>query len=196
MIFIGCDYNNKVQLFAFWAKKTEEQIAQKEKIMGKITIDQSHQIISTLLVNTDWEAIDFNGSCLQDKIIRSPKEAGAHFVDFLKNGGRVFHSEPVIISIDRNEPFNPVKFLGDGWGIWKGSADGIGIEGDAEEDSQSLRLDSIDLTKVYFETTLSEGESSVSGEDKLIRLKGKELIRIDANEEEWGQPPLFRKKNG
>ena len=69
--------------------------------MGKITIDQSHQVIATLVVNTDWEKIDFNNSGLQDFIIRNPKEAGRQFTAFLKNGGKFTFKESTKMIIDR-----------------------------------------------------------------------------------------------
>jgi len=57
--------------------------------MGKITVDQSQQVMATLAINTNWEEIDFEGSALQDLVIRNPKEAGLQFTAFLKNGGRI-----------------------------------------------------------------------------------------------------------
>lgn len=57
--------------------------------MGRITLDQSHQVLATLAVNADWASVDFDGSGLQDLIVRNPKEAGRQFTAFLKNGGRV-----------------------------------------------------------------------------------------------------------
>ncbi len=57
--------------------------------MGPITTDQSHQVMATLAVNTDWSEVDFEGSGLQDLVVRNPKEAGRQFTAFLKNGGRM-----------------------------------------------------------------------------------------------------------
>ena len=85
--------------------------------MGQITVDQSQQIVATLVTNTAWEEIDFEGARLQDLVIRNPKEAGRQFTAFLKNGGRIIVGEPRIILIDRSVPFDPVKFLGQGWTI-------------------------------------------------------------------------------
>jgi len=56
--------------------------------MRPITIDQSHQVMATLAINTNWSEIDFEESGLQDLIVRNPKEAGRQFTTFLKNGGR------------------------------------------------------------------------------------------------------------
>ncbi len=57
--------------------------------MGKITIDQSHQIMAALAVNADWGEIDFNALGLQDAIVRNPKGAGAAFTAWLKSGANI-----------------------------------------------------------------------------------------------------------
>lgn len=57
--------------------------------MGQITIDQSHQVMATLAVNTDWGEIDFEEAGLQDSIICNAKEAGRQFTAFLKSGARM-----------------------------------------------------------------------------------------------------------
>ncbi len=98
--------------------------------------------------------------------LQHPKEAGAQFTAFLKNGGRVIVGESKIITIDRTTPFD-LKFLGDGWTI-------------EEEDERSLALTEIDLTNVHLETMLKDGENVVGGEEKLKRLKEANNIRLDA----------------
>jgi len=57
--------------------------------MGRITVDQSHQVMATLAINTNWDEIDFEQARLQEFVIRNPKGAGEQFGAFLKNGGRV-----------------------------------------------------------------------------------------------------------
>ncbi len=57
--------------------------------MGKISADQSRQIIATLMLNTNWDGIDFGKSGLQDAVIRDPKGAGSRFTAFLKNGANM-----------------------------------------------------------------------------------------------------------
>jgi len=57
--------------------------------MGRITIDQSHQVMAVLATNAAWEEIDFEETRLQDLVIRNPNEAGRQFTAFLKNGGRM-----------------------------------------------------------------------------------------------------------
>jgi hypothetical protein len=135
--------------------------------MGQITVDQSHQVVATLVTNTTWEEIDFEGAGLQNLVIRNPKEAGRQFTAFLKNGGRVIVGEPRIIPIDRTAPFDPVKWLGQGWTI-------------EEQDKRSLALEQVDLANVRLEHMLKKDESWIKGDEKLKRLKKAGYIRLDA----------------
>ena len=130
-----------------------------------ISIGQSHNLMSILANNVDWDALD--GEAVQEEIIRRPREAGQQFTLFLKNGGRVIVGKPRILPIDRSQPFDPVKFLGQGWTI-------------EEEDERSLVLTQLDLTEVRLEQMLKKGETSIKGEEKLRRLKEVGHIRLDA----------------
>lgn len=49
-----------------------------------------------------------------------------------------------------------------------------------EEDERALALAEIDPTKVRLEHMLRNGEELIEGEEKLNRLKGAGLIRLDA----------------
>jgi len=135
--------------------------------MGKITVDQSHQVVATLVTNTAWEEIDFEEAGLQNLVIRNPKEAGRQFTAFLKNGGRVIVGEPRIISIDRTAPFDSVKWLDQGWTI-------------EEQDKRSLSLEQVDLANVRLEHMLKKDESWIKGDERLKRLKKAGYIRLDA----------------
>ena len=57
--------------------------------MGRITANQSQQIMGILQTNVDWDNIDFEGIDAQDSIIRSPKEIGKQFMLFLQTCGRM-----------------------------------------------------------------------------------------------------------
>lgn len=148
--------------------------------MGRITIDQSHQIVATLATNADWDDIDFELAGLQDAVIRNPKEAGCRFTAFLKNGARLVVVEPKIIPIDRSTPLNPEKLLGKGWTIWRGPSDGNGLEGEEEQDKRSLAITKLDLSKIQLVTTLRKGENVVNGEENLRRLREANHICLDA----------------
>ena len=134
--------------------------------MGKaISIGQSLNLLSVLANNTDWDNLE--GNTIQ-KIINDPRQAGQQFTAFLKNGGRVLVGEPRVIAIDRTKPFDPV-FVGQGCTV---------IE--EETDTRSTSLTELDLTKVRFVTMLKDGESHITGEEKLRRLKEAGFIRLDA----------------
>lgn len=64
--------------------------------MGKITVDQSQQVMAVLATNAAWGEIDFEVAGLQEAIVRDPKGAGRRFTDFLKNGGRLVAGEQKI----------------------------------------------------------------------------------------------------
>src|SRR3989344_797976 len=135
--------------------------------MGQITRDQSQQVIATLMTNTDWSAIDFEAAGLQDMIVRRPKDAGAAFTAWLKNGCRLSVRGPNTLVIDRSRPFNPTRFIGKGWTI-------------EEQDERALALTEIDFGAVRFESGLKEGEAAITGEEKLKRLKAGGVVRLDA----------------
>lgn len=114
-------------------------------------------------------------------VFQNPKEAGEQFTLFLKNGAQVLIGKTETISIDRTTLFNPVEFIGAGWSIWKGPADGNGLEGEEEQDARSLALTTLDVTRLRLETTLKKGEeTSIVGEEKLKRLQKMTDIRLDA----------------
>lgn len=85
-----------------------------------------------------------------------------------------------ILLIDRTKPFDPEKFIGKGWSIWKGLADGDGLLGLTDEDEHSLALTEVDLRKVFLESFLKRGENVISGEENLVRAKAAGHIRLDA----------------
>lgn len=131
--------------------------------MGRITIDQSHQVMSALSTNTDWESIDFKEARLQDLVIRNAKEAGQQFAAFLKNGCRM----PTNIYIDRTKPFDSKKLLDVDWPI-------------KEEDVQSTVLFKLDSMTIQLKNMLLPREKYIVGEENLKRLKKTSCIRLDA----------------
>lgn len=85
-----------------------------------------------------------------------------------------------------DKPFNPAEFLGEGWGVWKGRADGDGMTGEEDRDTREDGLSVIDWDQVFLETHLQERESLVNGEEKLkraisggnIQLGGKAFLSL------------------
>jgi len=115
-----------------------------------------------------------------DWVLQHPTEAGQQFTLFLRNNAQVLIGKVETIPIDRTAPFNPAEFIGAGWTIWKGPADGNGLDGEEEQDARSLALTTLDVTRLRLETTLKGEESSIVGEEKLKRLTAMTDIRLDA----------------
>jgi hypothetical protein len=84
------------------------------------------------------------------------------------------------LHLDRSKPFNPAEFIGAGWGIWRGLADGNGLEGEEEQDARSLVITEVDLNKVILDATLNAGENYITGEERLRRLEKKVATKMDA----------------
>ena len=90
--------------------------------------------------------------------------------------------QELMMSIIQAHPFNPSEFLGKGWTVWKGPIDDDGLWGEEDIDPRSLTLSQVEITKFLFETCLKESEQSITGEEKLHRLKEKsDLIRFGGN---------------
>ncbi len=88
---------------------------------------------------------------------------------------------PRVIPIDRSKPFDPVTFIGAGWSIWRGPANGNGLEGEEERDSHSATLTELDLDQVQLITCLKRGESVTTGEERIKRLRADGRVRLDEN---------------
>mgnify|MGYP001607243848 CR=1 FL=1 len=115
-----------------------------------------------------------------DWVLQHPTEAGEQFTLFLKNRAQVLIGKVETISIDRTAPFNPAEFIGAGWSIWKGPANGTGLEGEEEQSARSLALTTLDVMYLRLETTLKGKEASINGEEKLKRLNAMtDVIRHD-----------------
>ncbi len=89
----------------------------------------------------------------------------SNFLRYIGGQGKIVFN--TILSI-RGCYFSPEDFFGErGWKI-------------VERDERSLVLTEIDLSNVLFETMLQEGETVITGEEKLKRLKASKCIRLDA----------------
>ena len=86
-----------------------------------------------------------------------------------------------ILPINRSKPFNPAEFIGVGWSIWRGPANGNGLEGEEERDLRSAVLNELDLNQVQLVTCLKRGESVTIGKERIKRLKADGRVRLDEN---------------
>lgn len=87
----------------------------------------------------------------------------------------------ILWPIDHSKPFNPAKFIGVGWNVWRGPVNGNGLEGDEERDPRAVTLAELDVNKVQLATHLKRGESVTTGEERVKRLKVDGCIRLDEN---------------
>ncbi len=135
--------------------------------MGKaVSRGQALEVSGRVATQIDWDQLD--GQKLQDEVIAlSPEEFGRKFTAFLKAGARFSFGGLKVACV----PFDPAKFLGEGWTFWRGPKDGDGLNGEEERDKASVVLTEVDFDKVDFLTCLEKDESQITGEEKLIRLQ-------------------------
>ncbi len=153
--------------------------------MGRITLDQSHQIVAALVTNTDWDAIDFDALDLQNAVVRDARTAGAHFTAFLQAGARMqvaVVQSPAKKRSRRIPRFDPA-FIGKGWTFWRGPAEGDGLSGEQEKERSVGRRPN--LTKLKLETCLRQGETYTTGEERRRRLSTVGGIRGGADQFRW-----------
>lgn len=67
-----------------------------------------------------------------------------------------------------DKTFNPSEFIGKDWSVWKGPADGKGLEGD---DDSVVESGTVDFEQVALETHLQGIETSLNGEEKMRRAR-------------------------
>lgn len=97
--------------------------------------------------------------------------AGATFWSRLAHDEKLFRkiAREVMGMAVATAPLNPSQFIGKEWAIIP-----------EERDPRSAALSEVDFSQVLFETCLKENESSIKGEEKLIRLKASKNIRPGA----------------
>ncbi len=145
--------------------------------MGKtIGIKQGLQGLLSLGVNVSWDELD--GDAFQRTVVENPVEAGRQLTLFFKNGCR-YSTSGQKTAIGAN-PFNPEKYIGKGWSIWRGPAEGDGHSGEEDQDMRSLALPEDELEAIRLETMLRSDEKHIGGEERQRRLKEAGLIRLDA----------------
>lgn len=77
-----------------------------------------------------------------------------------------------------DKALNVTEFVGKDWRVWKGPVNGKGLEGEEDRDVREEALTTIDWEKVILETNLQGKETYVKGEEKLLRLKAGNNIRL------------------
>jgi hypothetical protein len=93
------------------------------------------------------------------------------------------------ITIDRTKPFDPVKFVAEGWTV-------------DEQDKRAIALSEINLAEVRLEHMLKKNERFITGEERLKRLEKTGCIRLDDKvlqllwENQELIPELWKEKTG
>jgi hypothetical protein len=147
--------------------------------IGESKAGKVEQIIDILAATVDVDVLDIKEL---DLIIQHGNKVGEQFTSFLRNIGkliidggldkdaheRVDEAErSTIIRIDRAELFDPVQFI---------HHKGLEIE---EQDERSIMLEEIDASAIVLESML-QGNTVISGNEHLKRLKQTGYIRLDA----------------
>ena len=146
--------------------------------MKAVSRGQALEISARVATQIDWDQLDADK--LQQEVVElSVEEFRRRFTAFLQNGCRLVLAS-LVLAINRLKPFNPSEFVGSGWAIWRGAKNTNGLKGKEKQDTRSLALKEVDWSKVLFETCLKEGETRITGEEKLIRLEVSSRILLDA----------------
>jgi hypothetical protein len=163
-------------------------MATKQQIPKLLSVLVEHQRAFDVLSNEDAQWVILNG-----------KYAIALACEAWKS--RVA-DETRVITIDRTNPFNPAEFIGSGWSFWCGPEKGNGLEGDIEQDSRSLEMTEVDLSKILLETHLKGRETYTTGDEHVQRLIYSDRILLDLGvfKTFWDKkvliPTLFKEKIG
>ena len=143
-----------------------------------VSRDMLAELLSRFSKDTNWSQLDSDQ--IQREVVQlSTDEFGRRATAWLKNGTRLEVKGSSVLTIDRTKPFDPVKFIGSGWSVVN-----------EESDKRSLALTIVDFSKITFESGLCEGETTITGEEKLKRLKAGKMIHLDAK---YGQALLEEK---
>lgn len=99
---------------------------------------------------------------------------------FAKRGYRFDVRGPFTLRVDRTELFDPSKRFGAGWTIWRGHKDGDGLKGPLDIDNASIAMEQIDFQDVSFESFMDGQAHPLDGEQRLLRIRDREVIALDA----------------
>ena len=131
----------------------------KEEDMSSYTEGQVHQLMERL------EREGFAPSHIT-KLGQFSNLCGIR--DVLDGFSEIKPMENFLVRISRT--FDPVKFLGEGWSI---------VE--EETDKRSAALTEFRINDICFGTMLKGREASITGEERLRRLKEADFVRLDAD---------------
>lgn len=120
----------------------------------------------------------------QDEIKKRINQGGLTFDWAYKQQQRIIEGLDVLLltalsmMLDCTKQLNPATFIGKGWKFWCGDAEGNGLKGERGQDVRSAWLPEFDPTKVRLVSMLKSGETTISGEENLARLKEAGHVRL------------------
>ena len=118
-------------------------------------------------MNQVADALEAAGYTLDDVTkLRSKPDALKEFKSVLGGLAKIVRE---CLKLACDKPLSPAEFIGQDWTVWKGPADGNGLEGEEDRDTCEDDLSVIDFEQVLLETHLQGEETSVHGEEKLRR---------------------------
>ena len=138
--------------------------------------------IGTISINTSKRDVP---DSVAEWIFQNPKEAGNCFRLFLKNHCRLFSGEPPVLKLPSRRTFGPngsSEFFFRGfepdWSDWLGPIEGNGLEGEEACDSREDALVQVCFDQVTVDSWLRGEETTIRGEDVLLRMKALGHIRL------------------
>ncbi|MFH1173429.1 MAG: hypothetical protein V1692_02780 [bacterium] len=151
------------------AQKLRSSVMDMGKMGKEVSSDgQNLQIVGRIAMQVRWKELEKD--VMQRILDLSPEDFGRLFTNFMKNGCQFnfFGEQKLFLT----ESFDPKRFkgLGQGWSL------------DEDMDPRLKGISEIKVSKIIFETCLKEGETSIIGEEKLLRLEAKpEFIPFGAD---------------
>lgn len=130
-----------------------EQLPQVSTLAGKLVEHQR------------W--FEFLSSSNRQWAIANTVDAIGLFVKAVEDRGK----QTISSALACTKSLNPAEFIGEDWSFWCGAKSGNGLDGEIEQDVRFASLPEFDPAKVFLVSTLNPGETSLTGEENLARLK-------------------------
>lgn len=145
-------------------------------LAGKKNMSGKNQIMAagaTILQVVDWD----KAGDLQDILTAGNQgRLGRALTQWLASKGWLPPCPPPLV-IDRSIP---VYELGPRWPVWLGPADGNGLQGEPDVDPRAGEVKIFDASKAIFPIGFVGDETTITGEEKLKRLRAGVGIQVDA----------------
>jgi hypothetical protein len=129
---------------------------------------QKDKIFSVLRRFTWWETI--TPATMTQLTTGDSATLGREFTSFLANGGRVFLGRPTKVAVYNPTMHELSEFINlEGWCI---------VE--EETDLRAASMETLNIGKVHLRSTLKYGEQSITGAERIARIKEAGYVRLGA----------------